>query len=252
MIGFVLYTVMARLHPRYTEGFTPAVAAAAGIGAAWALRDGLWQRIAAIAGALALVLYGRDLLDGASTTLADQRRGGLVAAVAAALPNGRVRTGLLAAGLAVAGLGLPATIDRSLIRNHEYDNGRTGAMAPSEVREIGAYIGAHRRHARYEFAAADPSEVGALIVAERQPILSLTSYDAHELLPIPGSPRWSPRARSASQSSTDAVRRVPRDAPPPARQARHGSARMARTCRCCGLGSTVHVLYALSCGSLIS
>jgi hypothetical protein len=95
-----------------------------------------------------------------------------------------VRTGLLAAGLAVAGLALPATVDRSLIRNHEYDNGRTGAMAPSEVREIGAYIGAHRRHARYEFAAADPSEVGALIVAERQPILSLTSYDAHELLPI--------------------------------------------------------------------
>ncbi|MGH2851733.1 MAG: glycosyltransferase family 39 protein [Solirubrobacteraceae bacterium] len=185
VIGFVLYTVMARLHPRYTEGFTPAVAAAAGIGAAWALRDGLWQRIAAIAGALALVLYARHLLDGASTTWRISASGGLVAAVAAALPNGRVRTGLLAAGLAVAGLALPATVDRSLIRNHEYDNGRTGAMAPSEVREISAYIGAHRRRARYEFAAADPSEVGALIVAERQPILSLTSYDAHELLPIP-------------------------------------------------------------------
>ena len=45
-IGLVLYSAMARLHPRYTEGFTPAVAAAAGIGVAWALRDGLWQRLA--------------------------------------------------------------------------------------------------------------------------------------------------------------------------------------------------------------
>jgi YD repeat-containing protein len=185
LIGFALYTAMARLHPRYTEGFTPAVAAAAGIGAAWVLRDGLWQRILAVAGALALVLYSRHLLAGTSTTWRIGAAGGLVAAVAAALSASRVRTSLLAAGLAVAGLALPATVDRSLIRNHEYDSGRTGAMAPSEVRAISDYIRAHRHGARYEFAAADPSEVGSLIVAERRPILSLTSYDAHELLPIP-------------------------------------------------------------------
>ncbi len=61
LIGVVLYSAMARLHPRYTEGFTPAVAAAAGVGVAWALRDELWQRLAALAAALALVLYGRYL-----------------------------------------------------------------------------------------------------------------------------------------------------------------------------------------------
>ena len=58
-IGFVLYSAMARLHPRYTEGFTPAVAAAAGIGVAWVLRDGLWQRLGAIVAAVALAVYGR-------------------------------------------------------------------------------------------------------------------------------------------------------------------------------------------------
>ena len=34
--GIVLFSHMARLHPRYVEGFTPAVAAMLGIGAAWA------------------------------------------------------------------------------------------------------------------------------------------------------------------------------------------------------------------------
>ena len=34
--GIVLFSAMARLHPRYTEAFMPAVAALLGIGAAWA------------------------------------------------------------------------------------------------------------------------------------------------------------------------------------------------------------------------
>ena len=34
--GIVLFSAMARLHPRYVEGFTPAVAAVLGIGVAWA------------------------------------------------------------------------------------------------------------------------------------------------------------------------------------------------------------------------
>jgi 4-amino-4-deoxy-L-arabinose transferase-like glycosyltransferase len=55
-IGFALFSAMARLHPRYTEGFTPAVAAVAGIGVAWAARDRLGPRLLSIAGALVLVL----------------------------------------------------------------------------------------------------------------------------------------------------------------------------------------------------
>jgi hypothetical protein len=58
-------------------------------------------------------------------------------------------------------------------------------MNPREVDAISSYIAAHRRGARYEFAAADPIEVGALIVKDLQPILSLTSYNAHELIPLP-------------------------------------------------------------------
>ena len=183
-IGFALYSAMERLHPRYTEGFTPAVAAAAGIGVAWALRDGLWQRLGAIVAAVALAVYGRWLLGGSSNDWRLLALGAIVAAVAAALPTSRVRVPMLAAGLAVAALALPLDVDHSLIVNHEFDSGRTGAMATSEVDTISAYLARHDARARYEFAAADPSEVGALIVKDLRPILSLTSSGSHELLPV--------------------------------------------------------------------
>ncbi len=37
LAGIVLFSHMTRLHPRYVEGFTPAVAAMLGIGVAWTL-----------------------------------------------------------------------------------------------------------------------------------------------------------------------------------------------------------------------
>ena len=184
-VGVALYSEMARLHPRYTEGFTPAVAAAAGIGVAWALRDGLWQRLVAIAAALALAIYGRWLLGGSSNDWRLLALGAIVAALAAALPASRVRVPALAAGLAVAALALPLNVDRSLIVNHEFDSGRTGAMATAEVDTISAYLARHAAGARYEFAAADPFEVGALIVKDLRPILSLTSSGSRELVPLP-------------------------------------------------------------------
>ncbi|HEY1775924.1 MAG TPA: glycosyltransferase family 39 protein [Solirubrobacteraceae bacterium] len=184
LIGVVLYSAMARLHPRYTEGFTPAVAAAAGIGAAWLLRDGILPRLITIAGALALVLYARYLLGDSASAWRLTAIGAAVAAAALLLPTARLRVALLAAGIGLATLALPLQVDASLIRNHEFDSGRTGALSSTYVHAIGGYIGRHNGVARYEFAAADPTEVGALVVVDQEPILSLTSYDAHELLPI--------------------------------------------------------------------
>ena len=54
---------------------------------------------------------------------------------------------MLAGGLAVAGLALPLDVDHSLIVNHEFDSGRTGAMAASEVDTISAYLARHERAA---------------------------------------------------------------------------------------------------------
>jgi hypothetical protein len=184
VIGTALFSAMARLHPRYTEGFTPAVAAAAGIGAAWALRDGVWQRLVTVAAVVALALYGRYLLGGSSSDWRITAIGAIVAAAALLIPAARLRVPLLAVGLGVAALALPLQVDASMIHNHESDSGLTGTLPAAEVNAISSYIAAHNAGARYEFAAADPTEVGSLIVQEVRPILSLTSYDAHELLPI--------------------------------------------------------------------
>jgi 4-amino-4-deoxy-L-arabinose transferase-like glycosyltransferase len=184
-IGIVLFSAMARLHPRYTEGFTPAVAAVAGIGVAWALRDGLWQRVFSVAVALALVFYGRHLLDGSSTAWRLTAIGAIAAAAAALIRREQLRVPLLAGGLALATLALPLQVDASLISNHEFDNGRTGSMGAGEVNAISAYIRANSSGTRFEFAAADPTEVASLIIHDRRPILSLTSYGAHELVPLP-------------------------------------------------------------------
>ena len=184
LTGVVLFSAMARLHPRYTEGFTPAVAAAAGIGAAWLLRDGLWQRLVTVAVAVALVFYARYLLGDSSSAWRLTAIGAAVAAASLLLPAARLRMPLLSAGLGLALLALPLAVDASLISNHEFDSGRTGALSATYVHAIGTYLRDHNGAARYEFAAADPTEVGALIVADHEPILSLTSYNAHELLKI--------------------------------------------------------------------
>jgi 4-amino-4-deoxy-L-arabinose transferase-like glycosyltransferase len=185
LVGVVLYSAMARLHPRYTEGFTPAVAAVAGIGVAWALRDGIWQRLLTAVAAVALVLYGRHLLGGSSTVWRLTAAGGILAAGSLVVPRERLRLALVTAGFALATMALPLQVDASLISNHEYDNGRTGALGANVVEAISSYIHAHAAGTRYEFVASNATEVGALIVRDLRPILSLTSYNNHELVAVP-------------------------------------------------------------------
>jgi len=185
-IGVVLYSAMARLHPRYSEGFTPAVAAVAGIGVAWALRDGFWQRLFTILALVGLTLYARYLLGSSASDFRVGAIGAIGAAAALFVRPERLRVPLLAAGLALTTLALPLQVDASLIANHEFDSGRTGAMGATTVARISSFIDTHGgAHTRYEFAAADPTEVASLILRDRRPILSLSAYGSHELLAIP-------------------------------------------------------------------
>ena len=74
VIGIALFSDMARLHPRYTEGFTPAVAATLGIGAAWAAeRRARWRMVALTAHAAGGRVYAESLLFGASALWLDRR-----------------------------------------------------------------------------------------------------------------------------------------------------------------------------------
>jgi 4-amino-4-deoxy-L-arabinose transferase-like glycosyltransferase len=139
--GVLLFSAMARLHPRYTEGFTPAVAAAAGVGLAWVARSasgsarpgpqmrpnqetgpdpetgpdsetqpnpGMRPALAARAvgglTAAGLVLYGRFLLDDANTgwRLTALAGAGAILAALLPLPASRARLSALR-GPVVAG-----------------------------------------------------------------------------------------------------------------------------------------------------
>jgi len=182
--GFVLFSAMARLHPRYAEAFTPAVAASAGIGLAWALTHEGYRRLLPALAAGALAIYA-VWLEGASAPAAVLTVLAALGVIAASvLPRLPYRSWVIGGGLAIAAVALPLRIAVGLVQAHEYDSGNTGVIAASEVDAISSYIAAHRGHARYEFVVADPSSVGDIIIRDRRPILSLTSYNQHELLKI--------------------------------------------------------------------
>ncbi|MGD0197944.1 MAG: glycosyltransferase family 39 protein [Solirubrobacteraceae bacterium] len=182
--GFVLFSAMARLHPRYAEAFTPAVAASAGIGLVWALRSTRGRALVPLAAA-AFALYAVWLLGATSPAAVLTVLAGAAAVLALFLPSVPSRSRVVAAALTVAAIALPLRVAIGLVSSHEYDSGNTGVIAPSEVDAISSYIAAHSDGARYEFVVADPSSVGDLIIRELRPILSLTSYNEHELLPLP-------------------------------------------------------------------
>jgi 4-amino-4-deoxy-L-arabinose transferase-like glycosyltransferase len=183
-IGFVLFSAMARLHPRYAEAFTPAVAASAGIGLAWALTSERYRRIALPLAAAAFALYAIWLLGASSPAAVLTVLGALGVVAALVVPGLPYRRWLLGAALTVTAIALPLRIAVGLVADHEYDSGNAGVIKASEVSAISSYIAAHRDGARYEFVVADPSSVGDLIISEGRPILSLTSYNQHELLKI--------------------------------------------------------------------
>ena len=68
LTGIALFSDMTRLHPRYMEAFTPAVAATLGIGLAWATERRSRDRLLALSVTLvAVALYAERLLFGATT-----------------------------------------------------------------------------------------------------------------------------------------------------------------------------------------
>jgi 4-amino-4-deoxy-L-arabinose transferase-like glycosyltransferase len=177
LTGVVLFSAMARLHPRYTEGFTPAVAATAGIGFAWALR----RRSLAAVTAIALVAYGHHLLGDASTVWRLSALAGLAALVLAAARPVRP---LLAVALAATMLLLPLHVAIGEVQHSESDSGRVGVMRPSQLLALSRYLERERHGARYELATGSATQAASLIVHDAQPVLVLTSFDARPLVSV--------------------------------------------------------------------
>ncbi len=132
--GIVLFSAMARLHPRYVESFAPAVAAMFGIGVG--VVAGAGRRLRRLALPLTLLLI------------------------------------------------VPLVASVEAVEDHSTDAGNVGAMGASEQAALSAYLRAHQGAARYELAAASATTVASLIVADRRPVLMLTTYNARPLTSV--------------------------------------------------------------------
>jgi 4-amino-4-deoxy-L-arabinose transferase-like glycosyltransferase len=209
LAGIVLFSHMVRLHPRYVEGFTPAVAAVLGIGLAWVLaRPGAgtgpgalpakdWSarpRLVLLVAALAIaVYYAERLLYGTPgvwwVTLVGAL-GAIACAVLARVPRlpSSLRSLLApAAAMAlalVAVLAIPLKADLTAISDRVSDAGLVGQLPGDQQRPLSAYLLAHQHGAHYEVAAESATAIGSLIVQDGRPVLVLTTYDARVFTPV--------------------------------------------------------------------
>jgi len=191
--GIVLFSDMVRLHPRYVEGFVPAVAAMLGIGVAWAGSRGGDRRsdsvrLTILVGTLAITVYYTErLLYGRPAVWWVALLGALGAiafTVIARVPAGASRSrslvaygGVLAMTL-VAVLAIPVRADVTAIHDHVTDAGYVGALPSEQQRLLSSYLRAHQGGARYELAAESATGIGSLIVQDARPVLVLTTYNA--------------------------------------------------------------------------
>jgi 4-amino-4-deoxy-L-arabinose transferase-like glycosyltransferase len=210
LTGIVLFSHMARLHPRYVESFTPAVAALLGIGVAWASSrerriagraEDRARLVALVVALVATVYYAERLLYGrpGAWWIALAGAVGAIALAALARVGSRANSGrsgdpradgswtdggragwLAGATIAltlVAVGAVPVSADVTAIEDGVTDAGKVGALPGETQRAVSGYLRAHQGRARYELAAASATQIGSLIVQEARPVVVLTTYD---------------------------------------------------------------------------
>lgn len=195
LTGIVLFSHMARLHPRYVESFTPAVAALLGIGVAWAgsrerrtagQTEDRTRLVALVVALVATVYYAERLLYGRPNVWWIALAGAVGAIVLAALARVVSRgdgsrsgwlTGATITLTLVAVGAVPVSADVTAINDGVTDAGKVGALPSETQRAVSGYLRAHQGRARYELAAASATQIGSLIVQEARPVVVLTTYD---------------------------------------------------------------------------
>ena len=196
LTGVVIFSAMARLHPRYVESFTPAVAALLGIGIAWAAAPAGRARALTLMAALAATVYYVQRLEYGFTlawwiTLAAALCAAALACMQLASSSTvaeRLEEPRTAATLVltiVALLALPLSVDVRAIKEGIGDAGHVGALPRQERLTLSSYLRAHQGTARYELAAQSATEIGSLIVEDVRPVLILTTYSGRVFTSVP-------------------------------------------------------------------
>jgi 4-amino-4-deoxy-L-arabinose transferase-like glycosyltransferase len=192
LVGIALFSDMGRLHPRYTEGFTPAVAAMLGIGVAWAAElaqigwRGRVRRLALMVTLLAVTIYAERLLFGASTVwwIATVGAAGALALAWTGRPRGGMqRTGITALALLCL-LAVPLWASLRATRENVSDTTPIGILHRGELAPLSAYLRAHQGSAYYEAAFDSGTKMGELVERDARPILVLTTLDGRVLTPV--------------------------------------------------------------------
>jgi 4-amino-4-deoxy-L-arabinose transferase-like glycosyltransferase len=176
--GIALFSEMARLHPRYTEAFTPAVAATLGIGLAWATERRGRDRLLALSVTLvAVTLYAERLLFGA-TAVWWITAAGAAAALALAwsgFPRGDIRRVAVTALALLCLLAIPLWASLSSVRENVSDTTPIGILRHGELAPLSSYLRAHQGTAYYEAAFDSGTKMGELVERDARPILVLTT-----------------------------------------------------------------------------
>ncbi len=186
LTGIVLFSEMTRLHPRYTEGVTPAVAATLGIGLAWACSRRSPVRTGALLVTLgSITVYAESLLFGTQAIWWVVLGSALLTgALALTLPTGsRARPAVLAGALTCL-LSIPCWTSLHAVAQNLSDANRLGVVATGELDALSTYLRAHQGSAHYEVAYDAGSKIGSLVVHDARPILVLTSFEGRVLTPV--------------------------------------------------------------------
>jgi 4-amino-4-deoxy-L-arabinose transferase-like glycosyltransferase len=182
VLGIALFSDMARLHPRYTEAVTPAVAGTLGIGIAWATERRTRGRLAALTATLLVVaIYAESLLFGATALWL------LVAASAAAalaLAWTATRSTAVLALALVCVLAIPLSASLRAVRENVSDTNRLGVLHAGELAPLSAYLRAHEGSAYYEAAFDAGTKMGELVVRDARPILVLSTLNGKVFTPV--------------------------------------------------------------------
>jgi 4-amino-4-deoxy-L-arabinose transferase-like glycosyltransferase len=187
LAGILLFSDMGRLHPRYTEGFTPAVAATLGIGVIWATeRRSIARLLALSVTLLAVAIYAERLLFGTTAVWWITAAGaiGALALTWIGRPRGEaLRAGVLALAL-VCLLAIPLWSSLRVVHENVSDTNRLGVLHPGELQPLSAYLRAHQGSAYYEAAFDSGTKMGELVVHDARPILVLTTLNGRVFIPV--------------------------------------------------------------------
>ncbi len=178
--GIALFSDMGRLHPRYTEAFTPAVAATLGIGLAWATERRGRDRLAALSVTLVVIaVYAERLLFGATTVwwITALAALGALALAWSGLPRRDTARAGATAFACLCLLAIPLWASLRAVRENVSDTTPIGVLHHNELAPLSAYLRAHQDGAYYEAAFDSGTKMGELVERDARPILVITTLN---------------------------------------------------------------------------